>query len=96
MFRFVLKLVLGLFAAIFAFSLLVATLVVLILGLLKSWATGRKPASVMLFEHWQQFRKQRMWPSRKTTARSSSSQAGQLVDVEMREIHEIRNDKRLS
>jgi hypothetical protein len=92
-FRFILKLVLGLSAAIFAFSLLVATLVVLVLGLLKSWVTGRKPAAVMLFEHVQQFRSQRMWSGHKNHSSSRGGQAGHVVDVEMRE---IRDEKRLS
>ena len=93
MFRFVLKLVLGLCAAIFAFSLLVATLVVLALGWLKALITGRKPAPSLLFGRFQQFQQ--------FTPRGSAPKGahGQVVDVEAREIHDIRDirdEKRLS
>lgn len=89
-FRFILKLVLGLSAAVFAFSLLILTLLVLALGLLKSLITGRKP-SPMLFGRFQQFPPQGMWPA--SRPREASTGDGSVVDVEVRE---IREDKRLS
>lgn len=92
-FRFILKLVLSLFAAIFALSLLIATLVVLALSLLKFLITGRKPASAMLFEGFQQFRSKAAWPGNTPRSDSPGPQAGQVVDVEVRE---IREEKRLS
>ncbi|MDQ3059543.1 MAG: hypothetical protein M3R45_08440 [Pseudomonadota bacterium] len=92
-FRFMLKLVLGLFAAIFALSLLVITLLALALSLLKGLITGRKPAPVMLFEGFRQFRSQRMWPDTKPRPVSPTGQGSQIVDVEVRE---IREEKRLS
>ena len=93
-FRFVLKLALGLFAAIFALSLLVATLVVLALGWLKALVTGRKPAPSLLFGRFQQFTPRGAWPSGSGPRGSAPSPTGgQVVDVEARE---IREKKRLS
>ena len=93
-FRFVLKLVLGLFAAVFAISLLAATLLVLALGWLKALMTGRKPAPSQLFGRFQQFTPRGAWPSSASPRAGTSAKAGgQVVDVEVRE---IREDKRLS
>jgi hypothetical protein len=89
-FRFILKLVLGLSAAVFAVSLLILTLLVLALGLLKALITGRKP-SPMLFGRFQQFSPQRAWPASRPREASTGDSA--VVDVEARE---IREDKRLS
>ena len=60
--RFFLKLALGLFAAIFAVSLLLAALIVVALSLLKSLVTGRKPSPAMVFGRFQRFSPQGMWP----------------------------------
>jgi hypothetical protein len=96
-FRFVLKLVLGLFAAVFAISLLTATLLVLALGWLKALVTGRKPAPSQLFGRFQQFQQftpRGAWPGGASPRSGASAKAGgQVVDVEVRE---IREDKRLS
>jgi len=93
-FRFVLKLALGLFAAIFALSLLVATLVVLALGWLKALITGRKPAHSLLFSRFQQFTPRGAWPGGSGPRGSAPGPTGgQVVDVEARE---IREEKRLS
>lgn len=93
-FRFVLKLVLGLFAAVFALSLLTATLVVLALGRLKALITGRKPAPSQLFGRFQQFTPRGAWPgSNGPRSGAPGHTGGQVVDVEVRE---IREDKRLS
>jgi hypothetical protein len=91
-FRFILKLVLGLFAALFAISLLVAALIVFTLSLLASLITGRKPAPAMVFGRFQQFSQQGMWPGSRTREDAPKAGTGQVVDVEVRE---IREDKRL-
>jgi hypothetical protein len=90
-FRFILKLVLGLFAALFAISLLAAALVALALSVLTALITGRKPAPAMMFGRFQQFSRQAMWPAG-SRARDGSTQAhgGQVVDVEVREIPDDR------
>lgn len=87
-FRFILKLVLSLFGAVFAISLLLVTLVVLALSVLKALVTGRKPGPAMLFEHFQQFRSQSVWPGNAPREHAAGSQAGHIVDVEVREIRE--------
>jgi len=90
---FLLKLVLGLFAAIFAVSLLVAALIVVALSLLASLFTGRKPAPAMVFGHFQRFSAQGMWPGGPAARDPAGPKpgAGQIVDVEVREVPE---DKR--
>ena len=87
--RFVFRLVLGLFAAIFAVSLLLATLVLLLLGLLKSLITGKKPKP-MVFGRFQRFTAQAPWSGAMRGA--GAPPAAEVVDVEVRE---IRDDKRL-
>jgi len=87
-FRFILKLVLGLSAAIFTLSLLAAALVVVVFSLLKALLTGRKPAPAALFGHFQQFSTQGMRSRHQPHERAASHGAGSIVDVEVREIRE--------
>ena len=90
--RFIIKLVLAAFGLVFALSLLAAALVVVVLSLLKSLVTGKKPAPFVAFSQFKQFKK---------SARGGWSFApqaapqGDVVDVEMREIKEPLDDKRL-
>ncbi|MDW5442101.1 hypothetical protein [Polaromonas sp. SM01] len=88
--RFALRLMLWLFAAIFAFSLLCAGLIILVFSLLKSLITGQKPKP-MAFGRFQQFSAQTMWPGAGAREAAATRQAD-VVDVEVRE---IRDDKRL-
>ncbi|MHB1198555.1 MAG: hypothetical protein ACYCZ6_03160 [Polaromonas sp.] len=90
---FFLKLVLGLFAAIFAVSLLMAALIVVVLSLLASLFTGRKPAPAMVFRRFHRFSPQDMWPGGPASKDPVGPKpgAGQIVDVEVREVPE---DKR--
>ena len=90
--RFFLKLLFGLFAAVFAVSLLVAALVVVALSLLKSLVTGRKPAPAMVFGRFRRYSPQGMWPGGSPQGGSASPHSGDVVDVEVRE---VRDDKRL-
>lgn len=85
-FRFILKLVLGLFAALFAISLLFAALIALAVSLLKALITGRKPASSVVFGRIQQFSRQGMWPGSRVAQNAPKAASGQIVDVEAREI----------
>lgn len=88
--RFVLRLVLWLFAAIFALSLLVASLVLIGLGLLRSLITGQKTKPVV-FGRFQRFTTQA--PRSGAAMRGAGAPpAAEVVDVEVRE---IRDDKRL-
>ena len=87
-----LKIVLGLFAALFAVALLVAGLIVFVVLLLKSLITGRRPAASMVFGRFQQFSSQKGWSGRGSQDGKSASKpaAGDVVDVEVREIREER------
>ncbi len=84
--RFVFKLVLGVFAAIFAVSLLAAALVVVLLSLLKALITGRKPAPAVVFGKFQRYSPQGMWPGGRADAEATAR--GEVVDVEVREVQE--------
>jgi hypothetical protein len=90
--RFFLKLLLGLFAVVFAISLLVAALIVVALSLLKSLVTGRKPAPAMVFGRFQRYSPEGMWPGGSGRGAADTPPAGDVVDVEVRE---VRDDKRL-
>ncbi len=84
--RFVFKLVLGVFAAIFAVSLLLAALFVVALSLLKALITGRKPAPAVVFGKFQRYSPQGMWPGARTTVDTAAR--SEVVDVEAREVQE--------
>ena len=90
--RFFLKLVLGVFAAVFALSLLAAALIVVVLSVLKSLITGRKPAPAVVFGRFQRYSPQGMWPGGPAQGNAANPRAGEVVDVEVRE---VRDDKRL-
>lgn len=85
-FRFILKLVFGLSAAVLAVGLLLVALTVFALSLLKSLITGRKPAPLMAFARFRAFQQQGMWPGATAPERSPRAASGQVVDVEVREI----------
>ncbi len=87
---FFLRLVLWTFAAIFAVSLMLAGLVLLALGLLRSLITGQKPKPVV-FGRFQRFSSQAAWPGA-TKPGTAAAREADVVDVEVRE---IRSDKRL-
>lgn len=87
---FFLRLVLWTFAAIFAVSLMLAGLVLLALGLLRSLVTGQKPKPVV-FGSFQRFSSQAAWPGAAKPGTAAAREAD-VVDVEVRE---IRSDKRL-
>lgn len=84
--RFVFKLVLGVFAAIFAVSLLVAALFVVLLSLLKALITGRRPAPAVVFGKFQRYSPHGMWPGARPSAETDAR--SDVVDVEVREVQE--------
>jgi hypothetical protein len=97
--RFVLKLVFGLIAAVFALSLLLAALIYVAFSLLASVITGRPSTPAMVFGQFRRFQRfspqgpQGMWsggPAREASPVGTSK--GEVVDVEVRE---VRSDKRL-
>ena len=87
---FFLRLVLWLFAAIFAFSLLCAAIVLMLVGLLRALITGKKPKP-MVFGKFQRFTAQSGWPGAAKRDAAAPREAD-IVDVEVRE---VRDDKRL-
>ena len=86
--RFIIKLVLGVFALILVASLVTAALIALVVRKITSLITGKKPEPTMVFGHFERFKQAGAWP----TAPAKQSPAGDIVDVEVRE---IRDDKRL-
>ncbi len=88
--RFTFRLILWVFAAIFAISLLAAAFVVMTLGLLKALITGKKPQP-MVFARFQKVSPDTFWPGAGARGDTPAREAD-VVDVEVRE---IRNDKRL-
>ena len=83
--RFVFSLILAAFGLVFAASLLVAALVTLLVGLVRWAITGKKPAPVLAFSQFRQFRARQRNPfSSKPAGRGATS--ADVVDVEMREV----------
>ena len=90
LFRFIIKLVLAAFGLVFAISLLLLALIVVVLSLLKALITGKKPAPVAVFGKFQKFAPGGVWPSNTRKAPQAD-----VVDVEMREVKEPSSDKQL-
>lgn len=90
--RFFLRLVLWAFAAVFAVSLLLASLVLIALGLLKSLITGQKPRP-MVFGRFQRFSPDTLWPGAGARGGPAPREAD-VVDVEVREIRDNRDNPR--
>ena len=90
MFRFILKLVFALSAAVLAVGLLLVALTALALSLLKSLITGRKSAPLMAFVRFREFQKQGVWPGAAGRKSAPKAASGQIVDVEVREIPDDR------
>ena len=89
--RFFLKLLLGIFALLFAVSLIAAAVIALVWTLLKALITGKKPSPSMVFGRFQRFSPpgtEKMWPG----ATAPKAKPAEVVDVEARE---IRDDKKL-
>lgn len=88
--RSLFKLALGVGAVVLVLSLLIAGLVgVLAMG---AWSliTGRKPATVLLFQHLRQSSQrftQGVWPAHRASGTSRSADAD-IVDVQARDITE--------
>ena len=83
---FVLRLVLLTFSAIFAISLLLASLILLAVGLLRALFTGQKAKPVDL-GRFQRFSAQATWGKGKNLG-AAPVNSGDVVDVEVREIRQ--------
>ena len=84
--RFALKLLLLTFGLVFALSLLAAAMVVMLISLVKTLISGNKPTAPVGFGGFQKFSAKAVWPR----AASPAGKSGEVVDVEVREIHEVR------
>ncbi len=91
-FRFILKLVFVLSAAVIAVGLLFVALTVFAFSLLKSLITGRKSAPLMAFANFQKFSQSGMWTSGPPRQPSSKAASGPVIDVEARELREERRE----
>ncbi len=90
LFRFIIKLVLAAFGLVFAVSLLLLALIVVVLSLLKALITGKKPAPVAVFGRFQKFAPGGMWPGHQRAPPQAD-----VLDVEVREVKEPSGDKPL-
>lgn len=97
---FVVKLFIGVMAAIFAVSLLLAGLVYLVFASVRFLFTGRKPAVAVVFSQLRQYRQSAadgVWPAPGRRPQPERAATPDVVDVEVREIDELRpgaEDKR--
>lgn len=88
--RFFLKLLFGVFALLFAVSLITAAVIVLIWTLVKALITGKKPAAAVVFGRFRRFSPpgtEKMWPG----ATAPKTKLADVVDVEAREIRDDKN-----
>ena len=85
-FRFIVKLVVGLSAAILAVGLLLAALVWVALSLLKSLVTGRKSGPAVAFARFRQFSRRSTWPAHHAFSKKPRHASNEVVDVEAYEI----------
>ena len=90
--RFFIKLLLGLVAAVFAISMLVVGLLALALSLIKWLVTGKKPAFAIAFSRLRDFSPQNHWSG---TSSQKRPKVSDVVDVEVREVHQACDHKRL-
>jgi hypothetical protein len=89
--RFVLKVLLGLLAALFAVSVLAVALAMVLLSLVKSLLTWRKPPFVEMFGQFRRFRSQASWRGFQPGGQAKQRRPGEVVDVEVREIQHDRH-----
>ena len=94
------KLFIGVMAAVFAVSLLLAGLVYLVFASIRFLFTGRKPAVAVVFSQLRQYRQSAadgVWPAAGRRNQPVRAATPDVVDVEVREIDELRpgaEDKR--
>jgi len=88
--RFTIKLVLAAFGLVFAISLVAAALALMVLSLLKSLFTGKKPTAFVAFSQFRQFKNRAgsSWPSA-----NKAQPQGDVVDVEVREVKQAVGHK---
>ena len=83
--RWVLKVVLAVFALLFGLSLLAAAIIMLVFSQLKYLITGKKSTAAMVFQRFREFKSGGAWPTSAPGAAKPGRQ-GDVVDVQAREI----------
>jgi hypothetical protein len=89
----VLKLFIGVLAAVFAVSLLLAGLVYLAFASIRFLFTGKKPAVAVVFSQLRQYRQSAadgVWPAPGRRAQPKRAPTPDVVDVEVREVDDER------
>ncbi len=84
----VFKVLLVAFGMVFAISLLLAALIVIVFSLLKSLVTGKKPAPLVVLRRFQQFAPSNVWPGT-----SRAQDANDVVDVDVSELRDVQPDR---
>jgi hypothetical protein len=90
---FVLKLFVGVLAAVFAVSLLLAGLVYLAFASIRFLFTGKKPAVAVVFSQLRQYRQSAadgVWPAPGRRPQPKRAPTPDVVDVEVREVDDER------
>ena len=95
--RFLIKLVFVISAAVVGLGLLAVALTVLVFSVLRALVTGKRPNASVVLRRFQNVQPNNLWPgaSPRSNATATSPSAGQVVDVEAREVRDQRDDKRL-
>ena len=90
--RFTIKVVLTAFGLVFAASFLLAAMVAVVFSLLKSLITWQKPAPFVIYSQFKQYRQgnSKGWPNS-----IKPMPTNEVVDVEVREIKDSDDEKRL-
>jgi hypothetical protein len=81
----IVKIMLGLVAAVFAVAMLAALLLALVFSTVRALLTGRKPAVAVVFQQLRDLRRHAPWPVAPGPAAGARG-AGEVVDVEAREV----------
>ena len=93
MLRLVLRIAFGLLATVFALVLLLAALIFFVGLAITSLVTGRRPSPAVVFGQFQRYSPQAVW---RPTPRGDTPvpvAAGEIVDVEVREIDHDRRQR---
>ena len=92
---FLLKLVFAVSAVIVGIGLLALALVMVAFSVLWALLTGRKLAPAVVFSRFQGFPTANRWSTMPTGRPPANSAPKDVVDVEVREVPDARNDKHL-
>jgi hypothetical protein len=95
-FRFIIKLVLGILGAVLVISLLLAAVIFLAVGTVTALITGRRPTPAVVFSRFRHYSPTgNVWPDRRSgeSAVPGRSSQSDVVDVQVREIESDRSPR---